>query len=168
MFTFQASFEGCIEKWFYTNDLITTYGMMPYWYLTPGGSDPYSALPLSSRTNYYVPPYSFTWTNTAGGLWSMTGNWANGSIANGSGLGADFSALDLTANTTVHLDSARTIGSLILATPTSPRPAVGFWTTTAKRRILSPSRAARPRLQLMRWERARLPPSTPQWLPRTV
>jgi autotransporter-associated beta strand protein len=110
---FQASFEGCIEKWFYTNDLITTYGMMPYWYLTSGGNDPYSALPLSSRTNYYVPPYSFTWTNTAGGLWSMTGNWANGSIANGSGLGADFSALDLTTNTTVHLDSARTIGSLI-------------------------------------------------------
>jgi autotransporter-associated beta strand protein len=110
---FQASFEGCIEKWFYTNDLITTYGMMPYWYLTSGGSDPYSAIPLSSRTNYYVPPYSFTWTNTAGGLWSMTGNWANGSIANGSGLGADFSALDLTTNTTVHLDSARTIGSLI-------------------------------------------------------
>jgi autotransporter-associated beta strand protein len=110
---FQASFEGCIEKWFYTNDSITTYGMMPYWYLTSGGSDPYSALPLSSRTNYYVPPYSFTWTNTAGGLWSLTGNWANGSVANGSGLGADFSALDLTANTTVHLDSARTIGSLI-------------------------------------------------------
>jgi hypothetical protein len=53
---FQASFDGCIEKWFYTNDTITTYGTMPYWYLASGGSDPYSALPLSSRTNYYVPP----------------------------------------------------------------------------------------------------------------
>jgi hypothetical protein len=53
---FQASFEGCIEKWFYTNDTITTYGTMPYWYLASGGSDPYGALPLSSRTNYYVPP----------------------------------------------------------------------------------------------------------------
>ena len=53
---FQTSFEGCIEKWVYTNDTITTYGTMPYWYLAPGGSDPYSALPLSSRTNYYVPP----------------------------------------------------------------------------------------------------------------
>ena len=110
---FQASFEGCIEKWFYTNDLITTYGMMPYWYLASGGSDPYSALPLSSRTNYYVPPYSFTWTNTLGGSWSTASNWANGGIAKGSGLGADFSALDLTANTTVHLDSAITIGRLI-------------------------------------------------------
>jgi hypothetical protein len=53
---FQASFEGCIEKWFYTNDTVTTYGAMPYWYLASGGSDAYKALPLSSRTNYYVPP----------------------------------------------------------------------------------------------------------------
>jgi len=54
---FQTAFEGCIEKWFYTNDTITTYGVMPYWYLASGGSDSYSALPLSSRTNYYVPQY---------------------------------------------------------------------------------------------------------------
>lgn len=52
---FQTSFEGCIEKWFYTNDTITTYGTMPYWYLASGGGDPYSALPLNSRTNYFVP-----------------------------------------------------------------------------------------------------------------
>ena len=49
---FQHSFDGCVEKWFYTNDTITTYGTIPYWYLAPGGRDPYSALPLSSRTNY--------------------------------------------------------------------------------------------------------------------
>jgi hypothetical protein len=53
---FQSSFDGCIEKLFYTNDTVTTYGTMPYWYLASGGRDPYSALPLSSRTNYYVPP----------------------------------------------------------------------------------------------------------------
>jgi hypothetical protein len=53
---FQSSFEGCIEKWFYTNDTITTYGTLPYWYLASGGSDPYSALSLSKRTNYYVLP----------------------------------------------------------------------------------------------------------------
>jgi len=53
---FQASFEGCIEKWFYTNDVVTAYGTMPYWYLASGGSDVYKALPLSSRTNYYVLP----------------------------------------------------------------------------------------------------------------
>jgi len=52
---FQTSFEGCIEKWFYTNDTITAYGTMPYWYLASGGSDTYGAIPLSRRTNYYVP-----------------------------------------------------------------------------------------------------------------
>ena len=53
---FQSSFEGCVEKWFYTNDTITTFATMPYWYLAGGGSDSYGALPLSSRTNYYLPP----------------------------------------------------------------------------------------------------------------
>jgi hypothetical protein len=53
---FQTSFEGCLEKWVYTNDLITTYGTLPYWYLAAGGSDPYRALSLSTRTNYYAPP----------------------------------------------------------------------------------------------------------------
>jgi hypothetical protein len=52
---FQTSFEGCIEKWFYTNDTITTYGTMPYWYLASGGSDAYGTIPLIGRTNYYVP-----------------------------------------------------------------------------------------------------------------
>ena len=52
---FQASFEGCIEKWFYTNDTVTTYGIMPYWYLASGGKDDYKAIPLGGRTNYYVP-----------------------------------------------------------------------------------------------------------------
>ena len=52
---FQTSFEGCIEKWFYTNDTITTYAVMPYWYLAAGGSDPYNAMTISSRTNYFVP-----------------------------------------------------------------------------------------------------------------
>jgi len=53
---FQQAFDGCIEKWYYTNDTITAFGTLPYWYLASGGSDPYSAVALSSRTNYYVPP----------------------------------------------------------------------------------------------------------------
>ena len=53
---FQSSFEGCIEKWFYTNDTITAYGTMPYWYLSSKGNDSYRALSLSARTNYYLPP----------------------------------------------------------------------------------------------------------------
>jgi len=56
---FQSAFDGCLEKWQYTNDSITTYGVMPYWYLAPGGSDVYGPVTLSSRTNYYqVPPAS--------------------------------------------------------------------------------------------------------------
>lgn len=71
---FQASFEGCIEKWNYTNDTITRYGIIPYWYLAPGGSDPYGALPLSSRTNYFAPPGALAGTNAAGGLRRTAGH----------------------------------------------------------------------------------------------
>ena len=56
---------------------------------------------------------SGTWTQlTSGGLWSDTANWSGGTIADGSGFNANFSTIDITANNTVHLDSARTIGSL--------------------------------------------------------
>jgi len=54
---FQTAFDGCIEKWMYTNDTITTYGVMPYWYLAPGGMDAYGVLPFTSRTNYFVPDH---------------------------------------------------------------------------------------------------------------
>lgn len=53
---FQQSFDGCIEKYCYTNDTITAYGAMPYWYLASGGRDAYGALPLNLRTNYYALP----------------------------------------------------------------------------------------------------------------
>ena len=56
---------------------------------------------------------SGTWTQlTSGGLWSDTANWSGGTIADGSGFNANFNTIDITANNTVHLDSARTIGSL--------------------------------------------------------
>lgn len=54
---FQNHFEGCLEKWNYTNDTITTYGVMPYWYLARGGSDSYRPISLESRTNYYTAPH---------------------------------------------------------------------------------------------------------------
>ncbi len=54
-----------------------------------------------------------TWINTtAGGLWSLTTNWSGSIVANGTDGIADFSTLNITADTTVHLDSARTIGQL--------------------------------------------------------
>ena len=55
------------------------------------------------------------WTNAAsGGLWSGTANWLNGSVANASGNTANFNQVHLVTDpTVVHLDTTRTIGSLI-------------------------------------------------------
>src|SRR5262245_82460 len=54
------------------------------------------------------------WTATSGAeLWSTTTNWSGGIVANGADGIADFSTLNLAVNNTLHLDSARTIGSLI-------------------------------------------------------
>ena len=54
-----------------------------------------------------------TWSDTtSGGLWSTTGNWSGGIVANGTDGIADFSTLNITADDTVHLNSARTIGQL--------------------------------------------------------
>ncbi|HEV2972555.1 MAG TPA: autotransporter-associated beta strand repeat-containing protein [Pirellulales bacterium] len=54
-----------------------------------------------------------TWIDaTSGGLWSANANWSGGNIANGTDGIADFSTLNITADNTVHLDSARTIGQL--------------------------------------------------------
>ena len=55
---FQESFEGAIEKYF-PNDRPTLYDCTVYWYLAPGGTDPYKAVPLPGRTGYYVQPAIF-------------------------------------------------------------------------------------------------------------
>jgi len=52
------------------------------------------------------------WTNNASGNWSTSNNWSGGGIGNGLSRVADFSTLNITANQTVTLDSARTIGGL--------------------------------------------------------
>ena len=52
---FQKSFEGDIEKYF-SNSRPTLYDCMVYWYLKPGGKDPYRPLPLAKRIGYYVQP----------------------------------------------------------------------------------------------------------------
>ena len=53
-----------------------------------------------------------TWTNTSSGNWSDANNWSGGIVADGSGNTAYFTN-DITADLTVHLDSARTNGSLV-------------------------------------------------------
>lgn len=57
-----------------------------------------------------------TWTNPAGGSWTTNANWAGsptGVIASGPGNTADFSTLNISADTTVNLDAPRAIGNLV-------------------------------------------------------
>ena len=49
---FQKSFEGYIEKYF-TNDYPTHYDCVVYWYLAPGGEDPYTSTPLAERIVHF-------------------------------------------------------------------------------------------------------------------
>jgi hypothetical protein len=51
---FHKSFEGCIEK-YYPNSRPTLYAATAYWYLAPGGTDPYRPVPVSERVGYWVP-----------------------------------------------------------------------------------------------------------------
>src|SRR5277367_2711994 len=54
-----------------------------------------------------------TWINPNGGSWSNPANWQGGTIANGADNTADFSTLSLSADATVTLDGAQTVGNLI-------------------------------------------------------
>ncbi len=45
---FQTSFEGYIEKYF-DNDRPTIFASTAYWYLAPGGEDPYGPVPVEDR-----------------------------------------------------------------------------------------------------------------------
>jgi len=54
-----------------------------------------------------------TWINPNGGSWTNAANWQGGHIAHGSDNTADFSTLSLSANATVTLDGAQTIGNLV-------------------------------------------------------
>ncbi len=68
-----------------------------------------AALYLSTPSPAYT---GGVWTNNADGNWSSGTNWSSGMVANGAGFVADFAAIDATANPTVTLDGARTIGGL--------------------------------------------------------
>lgn len=59
-----------------------------------------------------------TWTNVVGGVWPTSTNWRSGIVGDGADRTIDFSTLDLTANRTVNLNGARTVGNLIFADTT--------------------------------------------------
>ena len=50
---FDQSFEGDIEK-YYPNQRPTLYAATAYWYLAPGGKDPYEPVPLDQRIGYWT------------------------------------------------------------------------------------------------------------------
>ncbi len=53
---FQTSLEADIEKYF-SNARPTLFASTVYWYLQPGGSDPYGYVPVANRIGYYtIPP----------------------------------------------------------------------------------------------------------------
>ena len=63
---------------------------------------------------------SGTWnTTTTPASWGTAANWTSSTIANGSGSTADFSTLDITADTTVNLDAPRIIGNLTFGDTTT-------------------------------------------------
>jgi len=66
-----------------------------------------------------IPTGNGTWTNTAGGSWSAPGNWDAYTVGSGTGNTANFGTLDLTADATVTLDGARTIGHLVFGDTTA-------------------------------------------------
>ncbi len=84
---------------------------------------PATAVLVSLSTAPQLRADSGTWTNPAAtGLWSDAANWLTGTIADGSGFGADFNTLDLTADKTVQLDGPRELSTLTFGDtdPTTP------------------------------------------------
>lgn len=57
---FQQSFEAAIEKYF-PNSRPTLYASTVFWYLAPGGEDPYPPQPLEARTGYWNDAALQTW-----------------------------------------------------------------------------------------------------------
>ncbi|MGA3285510.1 MAG: BNR-4 repeat-containing protein [Verrucomicrobiota bacterium] len=57
-------------------------------------------------------PANGTWSADADGYWGDASKWSGGMPADGAGNTADFSALNITADRTVTLDSSRSIGTL--------------------------------------------------------
>jgi rhamnogalacturonan endolyase len=87
------------------------------------GGNPEAAYIAGESYNLVLPTIgNGTWIQPlSGGLWSDPSNWLNAVIADG-GNTANFNTVDLTANNTVHLDSPRTLSSLIFGDtdPTTP------------------------------------------------
>ena len=72
---------------------------------------------LSFTASYFVAlcssqAFDGSWSGDVSGLWSTPSNWSGGVVADGSAYGAKFTAVNITADRTINLDSARTLGNL--------------------------------------------------------
>jgi fibronectin-binding autotransporter adhesin len=97
-------------------------------------------LPLAVFPNVARAQTSGTWISTTGGLWSGTGNWSGGFVADGTGAVADFSTLNISGVQTVTLDSPVTSGTLLFG-DTTPSSATG-WTLTSSTLTLATASGA--------------------------
>jgi hypothetical protein len=55
---FHTQFEGVIEKYF-PDERGTLYAATVFWYLSPGGVDPYGPVPVKDRVGWWVRPYTY-------------------------------------------------------------------------------------------------------------
>ncbi len=119
-FTIQGVSNGYLYSGVYTNTSPATLGGFSFDQVGfLGGSTIFPSAGVTGDdiqfNNIQVTVGNFgssAWTNNASGNWGTTGNWTNGAVANGAGFNADFSQVNLAADTTVTLDSSRTVGSL--------------------------------------------------------
>lgn len=73
-----------------------------------------------------APAGTCVWIQPASGNWGDSNNWSGGIVAEGSNSSADFSAVDMADDLTVHLDAPRTIGSVVFGDAGTNSPA--SWT----------------------------------------
>lgn len=73
----------------------------------------------ASASYVTVAGTAVTWINASGGAWPTGGNWLQGVPASGSNVTALFDTVNLTADATVTLDGARTLGGLRFADSTA-------------------------------------------------
>ncbi len=62
-------------------------------------------------TTVILPPNTAAWVGNSGN-WSTAGTWVSGVIGTGVDFNVNFTGVDITANQTITLDSARTVGNI--------------------------------------------------------
>ncbi|MBN8458675.1 MAG: autotransporter-associated beta strand repeat-containing protein [Verrucomicrobia bacterium] len=107
---------------------------------------PVFALGLAATIQYTQAQTSGTWITNGPGNWSNTANWSGGTVAGGAGATADFSTLNITADNTVTLDTAVTLGTLSVQDATT---ASNSWTFAGTNTLTLDNGASQPVLNIL-------------------